>query len=128
MKTLTTELNQLTLRDDGILVVRSINADTPRTTDPVRRMYGELAELIESQPCPILWDPRAIRTIRPDGWLAIIDRLQDLFVAIAILVDNDATRAVMGSYPHAFATLLIPARVFEDEDEAMEWLGQFVQV
>ena len=127
MKTVTTELNELTLRDDGILAARAINGDIPRTTDPVRRMYVEMAELIENQPRPVLWDPRAIRTIRPDGWLAIIDRLQDLFTALAILVDNEATRAVLGSYPQAFATLLIPARVFEDEDEALGWLVQFVQ-
>lgn len=126
MKTATTELNELTLRDDGILLVRSINGETHRTADAVERMYDELADLIDNQPCPILWDPRAIRTIRPGGWVAITDRLERLFTALAIVVD-DQTVDLLSGYPASWNSLLMPVRQFEDEDEAMRWLAQFVQ-
>ena len=124
MRFVETEINQLTLRDDGILVVRSINADLPRTAQHVEEMYVALGRLIEGKRCPVLWDPRPTRSIRPDGWVAIIEGLEGLFTAIAIVIDEQAAD-LLGGYPEAWNSLLMPVRRFRDEDEALSWLQQF---
>ncbi|MFW2338882.1 MAG: STAS/SEC14 domain-containing protein [Acidimicrobiia bacterium] len=124
MRFVETGINQLTLRDDGVLVVRSINSDIPRTAEHVEEMYGALERLIDGRRCPVLWDPRPTRSIRPDGWVAIIERLEALFTAIAVVTDEQAAD-LLGGYPEAWNALLMPVRRFSDEDEALEWLQRF---
>ena len=124
MQTVTTQLNELTLRDDEILVVRSLNPDLSRTAEPVEEMYTALEQLLNGKRLPMLWDPRAIRSIRPDGWVAIIDRLDQFFSAMAIVID-DQTAELFGGYPGSWNSLLMPVRQFENETDALAWLQHF---
>ena len=126
MQTVTTQLNELTLRDDGILIVRSINPTVSRTAEPVDEMYAALERLLDGKRLRMLWDPRAIRSIRPDGWVAIIDRLDRLFAAIAVVVD-DQTAELLGGYPGSWNSLLMPVRQFGNEADALAWLQNLVQ-
>ena len=99
MQTVTTQLNELTLRDDEILVVRSLNPGLSRTAEPVEEMYTALEQLLNGKRLPMLWDPRAIRSIRPDGWVAIIDRLEaDLMLVYGELDENVPFRAAMAIF------------------------------
>ena len=63
--------------------------------------------------------------LRPGGWTAILDGLQDTISALAIVVPQEEEQ-FLGSFPVTIATLLIPVRVFVDPREARTWLLGFV--
>ncbi len=62
----------------------------------------------------------------PGGWYAMIDRVEDLVAAVAILVGEDQEH-LPGSFPAVFDAVLVPARIFTEESEPRCWLTQFVE-
>ena len=112
-----------TLRDDGILVADDLNPELPRTTAAVDETMDVLLELIEGKPRPVLWRLGLDRSY-PEGWAALIRRAPEATAALAIVVTEE-TRSVLGSFPATMDALLFPVRVFDNDTEAFEWLGNY---
>jgi hypothetical protein len=126
MPTVESEITQWTLRDDGVIVGVGIKPDLPRDRAIMARNLDTLAVVTAGTPRPVLWDPRAVPHIQPGAWAEIIDRVTDLVVAVAILVD-DETEQMLGAYPRAMNSLLFPIRTFRSEEPALTWLETFVE-
>lgn len=125
MKTIETATTHFTLTDDGIVVGRAINPDTPRTSQNTLEALTELERFIGGKPLPGLWDPRVVDRFPAEAWRTMISRLDRSVVALAILVD-DRTAAAVGAFSAAMDSLLLPVKLFTDEGEALRWLGQFI--
>ena len=125
MHTIESEITQWTLRDDGIIVAVGINPDVPRDRDSMARNLDSLAALAAGTPRPVLWDPRAVHRIHPAAWAEIIERVTELVLAAAILVDDGTEKKLVG-YPAAINSLLIPTQMFRSEEAALAWLRTFV--
>ena len=126
MKHLSTNTVSYTLRDDGIVVGRAVNPEIVRTADDVAESFDRLDELIDGVRRPGLWDPREVQEFPPAAWRMLITRLERSMVALAILTDEKMETA-LGRFPEAIDALLIPVRLFRDEDSAIEWLARFVE-
>ena len=125
MKTVECSITRYTLRDDGIVAAIGTHPEIPRDLTTMTASLDCLAGLIDGTPRPILWDPRAVLRLFPEAWKAIIERIESLAVAVAILAD-DGTEEMLGPYPGAMNSLLLPVRTFTDEEQAIEWLRKFV--
>ena len=97
-----------------------------RTAEDVAESFDRLDQLIGGVRRPGLWDPRDISSFPAGAWRMLIARLEKSFVALAILIDESMEPA-LGAFPAAIDSLLIPVRIFHDEDEATQWLQQFVE-
>lgn len=126
MKVIETQLSRYTLDDDGIATATPRNSQLPRTIELMTQALDDLEVFLEGTMRPILWDPRTVVPLRPGAWRAIIDRLEKLAIALAIIVD-DENETRLGSFPLAIDTLLLPVRLFTDESEARRWLAQFCE-
>lgn len=125
MRTAATSITEYTLRDDGIVVGRDVNSAIHRDTAIVTESMDTLAELLGGEPCPALWDPRALTRVYPEGWVVLIHRLPDLVTALAIVI-NDELEALLGTFPGLMDSMLFPVRMFRAESEALDWLAQFL--
>lgn len=125
MHAIQSEITQWTLRDDGIVVGVGVNPAVPREQDVMARNLDALAALVAGTPRPVLWDPRAVPRILPGAWAAIIDRVAELVVAAAILVDDETEKWLAG-YPETINSLLVPTQMFRSETDALAWLRTFV--
>lgn len=122
MGTAEAELIILTREDDGLIVGRERNFDVPRTVDRVAEAVDVTWKLAGRRPCVAIWDMRGSPRPRPESWELFIRRIPGIFRALAIIVDEDAKRA-LGAFPMAIDSLLIPVRMFVDEDEARNWIA-----
>ena len=125
METFTTAITEYTIRDDGIVVGRDINPDTPRTARSVADSFDRLAEVLQGKRLPGLWDARSVPDFPLSVWQVFVDRIDKVVVALAILVDESGDRS-MGKFPEVMDSMLIPVRLFSDEGASIEWLRQFV--
>ncbi|MDJ0663138.1 MAG: hypothetical protein QNJ75_01175 [Acidimicrobiia bacterium] len=125
MQTFSTAITEYTIRNDGIVVGRDINPETPRTTANIAESFDRLSAVTQGKRFPGLWDARLVPEFPFSVWQVFVDRIDKVVSALAILVDSEADRA-FGAFPKAIDSMLIPVRVFQDEDEAIAWLGQFV--
>ncbi len=125
METFTTEITEYTIRADGIIVGRDINPDTPRTAKSVAESFNRLAEVLQGQRLPGLWDARSVPDFPLTVWQVFVNRVDKVVTALAILVDESGERR-MGGFPEVMNSMLIPVRLFRDQDAAIEWLRQFV--
>jgi hypothetical protein len=124
MKTVESPIARYTLRDDGIVVARAINPEGPRTRETAAATLDVLAGLIGDKPRPALWDQRATPRLAPEVWVEVIERVEQMAVALAILTD-EGTSLRHGAYQDAIGALLTPTREFSAEEPAIAWLLQF---
>ena len=125
MQTFSTAITKYTIRDDGIVVGRDINPETPRTAVNIAESFDRLSVVAQGRRFPGLWDARLAPEFPFSVWQVFVDRISEAVGALAILVDNEADPA-FGAFPKVIDSMLIPVRLFQDEDEAIAWLGQFV--
>ena len=121
----TTAITEYTIRDDGIVVGRDINPETPRTAETIAESSDRLADVAQGKLLPGLWDARAVPDFPLSVWQVFVDRIDKAAVALAILVDADMEQA-FGVFPAVMDSMLIPVRLFVDEGQAIDWLRQFV--
>lgn len=121
----TSDITEYTIRNDGIVVGREINLDTPRTAQSVADSLNRLAEVLQGRRAPGIWDAKAFPDFPPSVWQAFVNRVDKVVVALAILADESG-EAAMGRFPDVINSMLIPVRIFRDQDAAIEWLRQFV--
>ncbi len=125
MRTTKTDMVEMTLHSDGVVVVVETNPGARHTAESMHNDVLAFRELTGDQVLPALWDVRAMTRPTPDGWREFINDVSGVLSALAILVD-DRTRQITGSYQWAMDSFLFPAGFFEDEATAHGWLLQFV--
>lgn len=125
MRVVETPFSRLSLCDDGILEAHPIQRDAPRDAALLSDTLDAVDALAGGKPRPVLWDPAGTLPLRPDGWQAIVDRVDGIVEALAIVVDL-AEEPLLGAFPQIMNSLLIPVRVFDDEATARQWLLQFI--
>lgn len=105
--------------DDG--VVRYVSVGVPSTAESVSRGFEIVRELTKGARAPILFDARSWPRGDPASWVRFISKVEDVCVAAAVVVSPTSEKA-MGSFPEYIDGLVIPFRIFEDEDAALESL------
>ena len=121
----TSDITEYTVRDDGIVIGREINLDVPRTAESIAQSFDRLAEFLQGKRPPGIWDARSVPNFPLNVWQVFVSRVDSVVVALAILVD-EAGEKTMGGFPDAISSMLIPVRLFRDEEGAIEWLRQFI--
>ena len=121
-----TTISRFQLRDDGILDVRAINPEVRRSAELIRSDLQVMAEVTGGVPRPTLWQPVATREpIPPAAFQVFVSRMGDVGAALAVLVD-DSTDTVLGGFPDAVGSLMLPVRTFRNEADATEWLTRYL--
>ena len=106
----------------GILIIRTkANQGTEASFAEALDVIGRLGEGV---PRPALWDVRAWQGATPDAWGYLIPRIARLVSAVAMIVRADRDQRV-GPFPAAIDRLLIPFRIFIDEQKGLEFLRDF---
>lgn len=106
----------------GILIIRTkANQGTEASFAEALDAIGRLGDGV---PRPALWDVRAWQGATPEAWGYLIPRIARLVSAVAMIVRADRDQRV-GPFPAAIDRLLIPFRIFIDEQKALEFLRDF---
>ena len=114
-----TEPREPWIDENGFLCVRTGNER--RTKAIVERNFRTAAVLTEGKRRPWMVDARALTGADPVAWVAITERIGGSATSLAILVSN-ATTAEMANWQSRFDSLLLPCRMFIDEESAVAWL------
>ena len=125
MRTFSSAIHEFTVRDDGLLVANEINLDTPRTSQNVSETLDVLQQALGGSLIPGIWCAISMPEFPPTVWPVFVNRIGEALIALAILADEQVEKT-LGAFPDVINSLLIPVRLFHTEDEAVEWLLQFV--
>ncbi len=125
MRSAKTDMVEMTLRPDGVVVVVETNPEVRHTPESMKDDVVAFRKLIGDQVLPVLWDVRAMNRPTPEGWKQFLEDIAGVLSALALVVDTDS-RQVAGAFPWAINSFMFPARIFESYEEALEWLAQFV--
>ena len=125
MSSIETPTMVVSRRADGVIVGKERNFHLPRDPERVGAAMNAAWELAGHKPCAALWDMRGSPRPNAEAWQLFIHRIPDLFVALAIVADEEAVE-VLGAFPATMDALLVPVRVFEDDEEASKWIGRYV--
>lgn len=115
----------MTLFGDGIVEAQPLATDEPRTARVLSEALDALATVAGGRSRPVLWNPTGTWPLRPDGWQTIVNRAEQTISALAIVISPE-DESLLGAFPQAMDSLLIPVRVFHIEAEARAWLIPFV--
>ena len=72
----------------------------------------------------VVWDVRRMQRPTPQGLAGFLNRIPAVASGVAVLVDEES-RSVVEAIPPVMSSLHFPMRVFDDYDEAHEWVEQF---
>lgn len=118
-----TDTADMTLYRSGVAVV---------VEKPVVRHDGSTVDIdlttfqafTGAQRVAVVWDVRRMQRPRPQGLAGFLNRIPAVASAVAVLVDGDS-RSVIEAIPPVMSSLHFPMRVFEDYEDAYEWVQQF---
>jgi hypothetical protein len=125
MRRAETDMVEMTLRSDGVVIVVETNPGVRHTPESMKNDVVVFRKLIDDQVLPVLWDVRAMDRPTPEAWKQFLEDIAEVLSALALVVDTDS-RHVAGAFPWAINSFMFPSRVFESYEEALEWLLQFV--
>lgn len=108
---------------DGILVERA--KPVYGTVEMAEETFDVFGDLSEGSLRPLLFDVREWRGGEAEAWVLTIERASSLFTAVAVLVDAESA-PVVGRFPQIIGRFIVPAELFTDEVEAMDFLRGFV--
>ena len=111
------------MRDDGIAFAVEKNPELKRTPEIVEEALSAARELVDGKPSLVVWDVRALRHFDPAGWRALLETIDDLVIAMAIVV-NEESRHILGVFDSVLHSFYFPVRLFTDEEEAVSWLKE----
>ena len=111
------------LGEDGI--VRFVSVGVESTAETVAESLEIVREVTAGGRPPILFDARSWPRGDPASWVRFISMIEDVSVAAAVIVSSESAPA-MGSFPSYIDGLVIPFRIFEDEDSALEFLAGYL--
>lgn len=115
----TSSIARMWLDDEDILhYVATGGASTSAT---VEEGFGIVQELTGGRRVPILFDARNWPKGDPASWQRFIERIESICVAAAVIV-TPASKDAMGAFPPIVDHLLIPFRLFEEEEAALAFL------
>ena len=117
--------SRIVLCDDGIIEAMPAVLEVRRGSELMTAGLDAISQLAGTQRRPVLWKPSGTLPLRPEGWQVIVARLEQTVSALAMVVDVEE-EPLLGAFPTAIDSLLIPAQVFHDAVEAREWLLPFV--
>ena len=121
-----TTISRFHLRNDGILDVRAINPEVHRSPELIRTDLRVMADITGGLPRPTLWQPIATREpIPPAAFQVFVSGMVNVVSALAALVD-DSTETILGGFPNAVGSLMLPVRTFRSEADALEWLARYL--
>jgi hypothetical protein len=104
--------------DQGVVHIRSRGVTS--TADTVAETLAAVRKLVPTGPHPLVWDLRPWPGAAPGAWSKMIPAAKTVFSAAAVLVDESTTPDI-SSFTDAIDGLLIPLRVFTEEDAAIEF-------
>lgn len=119
MEPIETTTARMWLDDEGIGHYVSIGVASTRET--VIESMEALGELSGGQPLPILFDSRGWPSGDPASWVQFINTIGTVCSAAAVVVDAES-EPKLGAFPPLLDSLMIPFRMFADENEALEFL------
>ncbi|MDJ0925966.1 MAG: hypothetical protein QNJ77_15550 [Acidimicrobiia bacterium] len=114
---------RILLDDEGIIHVIAIGV--PSTAPFVDETFAVVRELAGGQRAPILFDARDWPRGTPASWARFISKIESICLAAAVVADTRAAKA-LGRFPEFLDDLLIPFRVFPDEEPALEFLRGYL--
>ena len=121
-----TPFSRLTLYDDGIVHAHPIQREAPRDAALISETIDALEVVADGVPRPVLWDPAGTLPLRPAGWQLVVERVGGSMAALGIVLDDSEVH-LLGSFPESMNSLMIPVRIFDNEESALRWLVQFVR-
>ncbi len=110
---------------EGILFVTYISG--PITLDVAKNLVLQRTKLTNNQPCPVLVNSVHVNEIdlNARSFLASEEGVKGL-TAGAIVTNSIFTKHLANFFMNiSFSKSKMPARVFSDEKDAIEWLNQF---
>lgn len=110
---------RLWLDDEGI--IRYVSIGTESTAATVAEGFAAIREVAGGKRVPILFDSRAWPKGDPGSWSRFIASLESVCVAAAVIT-NPRSEKAMGAFPQLVDNLLIPFRLFADEEQALDFL------
>jgi len=119
-----TTATSIFIDDLGLLHIASNGV--PSTKQTIAETFAA-ARTLTTRPVPTLFDARKWPMGGADFWVTFIDLLPSVVSAGAILIEPDRATG-LGGFPRAVNRLMIPFEVFTDEDQATEFLSQFLRL
>jgi hypothetical protein len=120
----TTSTVDIIYGEDGVLRVRVL-PDVRQTTDDARDNLAICREMLGARKVPVVIDVRdAYDLDRPTR--QVYANETDFATAQALVVKSAFSR-IAGSFFLRVVTLRHPARLFDDEDKALDWLREFLR-
>jgi hypothetical protein len=116
--------SRIALCDDGVIEAQPLRTEQPRTAEVLTDALDAIERVAGGKRRPLLWNATGTLPLAPRGWQAIVDRIERLFVAMAIVVE-DEEESMLGAFPVAIDSLLIPVRVFPTRAAGRDWVAQF---
>ena len=128
MDSIDIETVSIQLGEDGVIVAREKESErhTPATT---HRALDALAEVAGGRRRPMLWDVRRLSVGGPEARAIFVQRMPESLSALAVLVDQQIDEELQGAleaFTPIIESLMMPIRVFYDEDAALGWLRSVV--
>ena len=115
----TTTTSRIWADDEGIIHIVATGA--PSTADTAAESLGVLRELIAGGKAPIILDVRRWPSGDARFWSSLVNMIEGVCLAAAVVVDPQVPDR-LGAFPSAIDSLLIPFRVFPNDDEALAFL------
>ena len=97
----------------------------PSTPESVNEGLGIVRELTGGKRAPILFDARSWSGGDPASWVRFISTIENVCVAAAVIV-SPPSASTLRSFPEYIDGLVVPFRVFEDENAALEFLHTYL--
>lgn len=118
-----TDMATMTLDRSGVAVVveKPVTRHDNATVDTDLTTFQAFTG---GQRVAVVWDVRHMQRPRPQGLAGFLNRIPAVASGVAVLVDEDSRSVV--AIPPVMSSLHFPMRVFDDYDEAHEWVKQFV--
>ncbi len=115
----TTKTGRIWVDDEGIIHIVATGAAS--TADSTAETLGVVGELTAGGKAPILFDVRRWPSGDAAFWSLFVNTIESVCLAGAAVVDPQAA-ASLGAFPSAIDSMLVPFRVFSDDDEALAFL------
>ena len=93
----------------------------PSTADSVGESLRIVNELTGGKRVPILFDSRDWPRGDPASWVRFISMIEAVCLAAGVVANPESVRA-MGRFPDFLDDLVIPFKIFEDEEDALSFL------
>lgn len=107
--------------DDG--VVRYVSIGVASTAQSVDENMQVVRKITAGERVPILFDAREWPKGDPASWARFISVVEGVCTAAGVVASPTSEKA-LGRFPEFIDDLVIPFRVFHDEDAALEFLRQ----